>query len=120
MKRYDPATDPQLAARYTAEDMSGKDTDKAELQKIMGLRQEPHTPIIGIVSRLVSHKGLDLICEVLHDMMEMPIQLVVLGKGDKKYEEFFHWASQQYPGRMAVRLDYNEATSSPASSTALT
>ena len=111
MKRYDPATDPQLAARYTAEDMSGKDTDKAELQKIMGLRQEPHTPIIGIVSRLVSHKGLDLICEVLHDMMEMPIQLVVLGKGDKKYEEFFHWASQQYPGRMAVRLDYNEALS---------
>ena len=87
--------------------MSGKDADKAELQKLMGLRQEPHTPIIGIVSRLVSHKGLDLICEVLHDMMELPIQLVVLGKGDKKYEEFFHWASQQYPGRMAVRLDYN-------------
>lgn len=111
MKRYDPATDPQLAARYTVEDMSGKDLDKAELQKIMGLRQEPHTPIIGIVSRLVSHKGLDLICEVLHDMMEMPIQLVVLGKGDKKYEEFFHWAAQQYPGRMAVRLDYNESLS---------
>ena len=111
MKRYDPATDPQLAARYTAEDMTGKDTDKAELQKIMGLRQEPHTPIIGIVSRLVSHKGLDLICEVLHDMMEMPIQLVILGKGDKKYEEFFHWAAQQYPGRMAVRLDYNESLS---------
>ena len=111
MKRYDPATDPQLAANYTAEDMSGKDADKAELQKLMGLRQEPHTPIIGIVSRLVSHKGLDLICEVLHDMMELPIQLVVLGKGDKKYEEFFHWASQQYPGRMAVRLDYNESLS---------
>ena len=63
---------------------------------------------MAIVSRLVSHKGLDLICEVLHDMMELPIQLVVLGKGDRKYEEFFHWAAQQHSGRMAVRLDYNE------------
>ena len=44
-------------------------------------------------------------------MMELPLQLVVLGKGDQKYEEFFHWASQQYPGRMAVRLDYNEELS---------
>ena len=88
--------------------MSGKDVCKAELQRLLGLREEPYVPIVGIVSRLVSHKGLDLICEVLHDMMELPLQLVVLGKGDRKYEEFFHWASQQYPGRMAVRLDYNE------------
>ncbi|MBQ2739557.1 MAG: glycosyltransferase, partial [Oscillibacter sp.] len=58
-----------------------------------------------------SHKGLDLICEVLHDMMELPVQLVILGKGDQKYEEFFHWAANQYPGRMAVRLDYNEELS---------
>ena len=75
---------------------------------MMGLREEPYTPIVAIVSRLVSHKGLDLICEVLHDMMELPLQLVILGKGDRKYEDFFGWAAQQYPGRMAVRLDYNE------------
>ena len=60
--------------------MTGKDEDKAVLQRMLGLRQEPHTPIVAIVSRLVSHKGLDLICEVLHDMMELPIQLVVLGQ----------------------------------------
>ena len=64
-----------------------------------------------MVSRLVSHKGLDLICEVLHDIMELPVQLVILGKGDQRYEEFFYWAAQQYSGRMAVRLDYNEALS---------
>ena len=111
VKRYDPATDSHIAANYTAEDMAGKQADKAELQKLMGLRQEPYVPIVGIVSRLVSHKGLDLVCEVLHDMMELPLQLVILGKGDRKYEEFFNWAAQQYPGRMAVRLDYNEALS---------
>ena len=111
VKRYDPATDPHIAVNYSAADKAGKQADKAELQKLMGLRQEPYVPIVGIVSRLVSHKGLDLVCEVLHDMMELPLQMVILGKGDRKYEEFFQWAAQQYPGRMAVRLDYNEELS---------
>ena len=108
LKRYDPATDSHITANYSKDDMAGKSADKAALQRMMGLREEPYTPIVAIVSRLVSHKGLDLICEVLHDMMELPLQLVILGKGDRKYEDFFGWAAQQYPGRMAVRLDYNE------------
>ena len=111
MERYDPARDPSIVANFSVEDLSGKDADKAHLQRMMGLREDPQVPVVAIVSRLVSHKGLDLICEVLHDMMKLPLQLVVLGKGDKKYEEFFHWAAQQYPGRMAVRLDYNEELS---------
>ena len=111
MKLYDPATDQRITTNYSVDDLAGKDADKAELQRMMGLREEPHVPIVAIVSRLVSHKGLDLICEVLHDMMELPMQMVILGKGDRKYEEFFHWAAQQYHGRMAVRLDYNEALS---------
>ena len=111
MKLYDPSADQRITANYTSDDLTGKNADKAALQRMMGLREEPHVPIVAIVSRLVSHKGLDLICEVLHDMMELPMQLVVLGKGDRKYEEFFHWAAQQYNGRMAVRLDYNEELS---------
>ena len=111
MKLYDPATDQRITANYSVDDLGGKNVDKAALQRMMGLREEPHVPIVAIVSRLVSHKGLDLICEVLHDMMELPMQLVILGKGDRKYEEFFHWAAQQYHGRMAVRLDYNEELS---------
>jgi len=106
--RYDPASDPGIAARYSAEDLSGKAKDKAELQRLLGLREEPGTPIIGIVSRLVSHKGLDLICDVLHDMMELGVQVAVLGKGDQKYESFFQWAAGQYPGRVAVCLGYSE------------
>ena len=111
LNRYDPASDTLITANYSISDMGGKQTDKAALQRMAGLRQEPYVPIVGMVSRLVSHKGLDLVCEVLHDMMELPMQLVVLGKGDRKYEEFFQWAAQQYPGRMAVRLDYNEELS---------
>ena len=111
MKLYDPKNDDRITAKYSIEDMSGKAADKAALQRMMGLREDPNTPVMAIVSRLVSHKGLDLICEVLHDMMELPMQLVILGKGDQKYEEFFSWAAQQYHGRMAVCLDYNEALS---------
>ena len=108
MKLYDPRTDERILQGFSAEDMAGKDACKAELQRMVGLREEPHTPIVAMVSRLVSHKGLDLICEVLHDMMELPMQLVVLGTGDQRYEDFFGWAAQQYPGRMSVRMDYNE------------
>ena len=111
LKLYNPETDKRIASNYSMADMAGKAADKAALQQMMGLKEEADTPILAIVSRLVSHKGLDLICEVLHDMMELPVQLVILGKGDQKYEEFFHWAANQYPGRMAVRLDYNEELS---------
>ena len=111
MKLYDPSADQRITARYSMDDMSGKAEDKAALQRMLGLREEAGTPILAMVSRLVSHKGLDLICEVLHDIMELPVQLVILGKGDRRYEEFFYWAAQQYSGRMAVRLDYNEALS---------
>jgi starch synthase len=108
MKLYDPASDPRIHSNFSAADLAGKAADKAELQKMTGLREEPHTPVVAMVTRLVSHKGLDLICEVIHDMMELPMQLVVLGTGDQRYEEFFHWAAQQYPGRMSINLDYNE------------
>nr|WP_325200993.1 glycogen synthase GlgA [uncultured Oscillibacter sp.] len=111
MKLYDPRTDGRIPKNFSLEDMTGKDVCKAELQRMVGLREEPHTPIVAMVSRLVSHKGLDLICEVLHDMMELPMQLVVLGTGDQRYEDFFGWAAQQYPGRMSVRMDYNEELS---------
>ena len=111
MKLYDPATDGRISANYSVEDMSGKAVDKAALQRMMGLHEDPNVPILAIVSRLVSHKGLDLICEVLHEIMQLPLQMVVLGKGDARFEQFFDWAAHQYPGRLAVRLDYNEALS---------
>lgn len=111
MKLYDPAADGRITANYTAEDLSGKAADKTALQNLMGLNEEPNTPIIAMVSRLVSHKGLDLLREVMGDIMELPAQFVVLGSGDAGYEEFFRRTAERYPGRMAVRLGYNEALS---------
>ena len=111
MKLYDPAADPRIAANYMAEDVSGKAADKAALQKALGLRPEPETPIIAMVSRLVTHKGLDLIREVMGDIMELPVQFVLLGSGDAAYEDFFRHAAERWPERMAIRLGYDEALS---------
>lgn len=108
MKRYDPAHDESLAAPYSADDLTGKRQDKAALQKLLGLQERPDTPILAMVTRLVSHKGLDLVCETLDTIMEKDMQFVVLGKGDAKYETFFEYAKQRYGGRMAVHLGYSE------------
>ena len=108
MKRYDPAHDESLAAPYSADDLAGKRRDKAALQKLLGLKEAPGTPILAMVTRLVSHKGLDLVCETLDTIMEKDVQLVVLGKGEAKYETFFEYAKQRYGGRMAVHLGYSE------------
>ena len=93
MKLYDPAADPRISARYSVDDLAGK------------------AAIIAMVSRLVSHKGLDLLREVMGSIMELPVQFVVLGSGDAGYEDFFRWSAGQYPGRMAVRIGYDEGLS---------
>lgn len=108
MKRYDPAHDESLAEPYSADDLAGKRRDKAALQKLLGLKEAPGTPILAMVTRLVSHKGLDLVCETLDTIMEKDVQFVVLGKGEAKYETFFEYAKQRYGGRMAVHLGYSE------------
>ena len=110
--RYDPTADSGIAANFSAADLSGKAVNKAQLQKMTGLQEDPNVPVIGMVSRLVDHKGLDLVVRVFHEIMELPVQLVVLGTGDKKYEEFFRWAAETYPGRVSATLAYSEALSS--------
>ena len=109
MERYDPSTDKGLTAKYTPTDMSGKAKNKEALQKELGLNVEPNVPVIGIVSRLVSHKGLDLICKVFDQIMELNCQFVVLGSGDWNYEQFFEQKLSWYKGRMALYRGYNES-----------
>ena len=108
MQRYDPSRDKNLAAAYSPDDLAGKKKDKAALQRVLGLQERPDTPILAMVTRLVSHKGLDLVCETLDAFMGKDVQFVVLGKGDAKYETFFEYAKQRYGGRMAVYLGYSE------------
>ncbi len=109
MERYDPSRDPGLTNHYSASRMAGKAKNKEKLQKELNLAADPNVPIIGIVSRLVSHKGLDLICRVFDQIMDLNCQFVVLGSGDWNYEQFFEEKRGQYEGRMALYRGYNEA-----------
>ena len=108
MRRYDPKNDQLITAKYSVGRMTNKAKNKLALQQMMGLEENPDTPVIGIVSRLVSHKGLALVCEALDYFMEKDVQLVVLGKGEEQFESFFKWAQQKYPGRVGVYLGYSE------------
>ncbi len=108
-KSYDPRRDESLIATYGPGKLAGKAKDKEQLQQTMGLQVKPDTPIIAMVSRLVPHKGLDLVCETLDSIMEKDVQFVVLGKGEAQYETFFNYACQRYPGRVAVYLGYSDA-----------
>ena len=100
MALYDPAKKPGLAANFTAKNPAkGKTACKLALQKAVGLREDESAPIIACVSRLVGHKGFSLVTDVLHQIMEMNVQMVVLGTGDWQYEEAFRNAQRQRMGR---------------------
>ena len=99
-----PGQEAGLAANFTAKNPAkGKTACKLALQKAVGLREDESAPIIACVSRLVGHKGFSLVTDVLHQIMEMDVQMVVLGTGDWQYEEAFRSAQRQYPGRFAPR-----------------
>ncbi len=105
---YDPSHDPALPARYDADHMAGKAACKASLQAALGLAQEPDTPLMGIVSRLVGHKGLDIVEQGLDGIMATGCQMVVLGKGDSRFEDFFRGKAWEYGGRLSAQITYAE------------
>ena len=89
-KSYDPETDKDIFYNFSAKSPENKAKDKAALQELFGLPVNADTPLIGIVSRLVAHKGFDLIKRVMWDLVaSTDMQLVLLGSGDWEYESFF-------------------------------
>lgn len=104
---YDPAIDKCIKANFSADDISGKKIDKEELQKEMGLPVKPGVPVIGMVTRLVSHKGLDLVKGILDELLATSeMQLVVLGSGDYEYESYFRWIAEKYPDKVGLRIGF--------------
>ncbi len=100
---YDPETDPSLFANYSKENKSNKAVNKAKLQERLYMEQNPDVPMIGMVTRLVSHKGLDLVKDGVDDVMQNSnAQFVILGSGDMEYENYFKWMQEKYPGRFVL------------------
>ena len=102
---YDPSTDQSLYEHYDVENMAGKAVNKAKLQERLYLEVDPNVPMIGMVTRLVSHKGLDLVKGAVDNIMTYTnAQFAVLGSGDWEYEQFFKEMQAKYPGRFVLCL----------------
>ena len=103
---YNPETDKALFENYSAENFAGKKTCKTELQKMLGLPIKD-VPIIAMITRLVSHKGLELVKTVAEDILHEDIQFVLLGTGDSAYEDYFRGLGANYEGKMSANIAFN-------------
>lgn len=112
-EEYNPQTDPYISVNYSKKDaVSGKKENKVALQKELGLPVREDAFLIGIVSRMTSQKGFDLIGCVLDELLtEMDIQLVVLGSGESQYENMFHHYQSKYPDKVSVHIGFTEERS---------
>ena len=100
---YNPNKDPMIVQNYNVVSQGKrKAVNKAALQEQVGLDVDPDVPLIGMVTRLSSQKGLDLVERVLPEIMNLNVQLVVLGMGDEKFVNLFNWAAHRYQGKVAA------------------
>ena len=105
---YDPATDPVLAQSYTAADPDGKYACRASLRADLSLPDDPDRPLIAVISRLASHKGLDIVREALGGILrDTGAQFVVLGKGEAQYEDFFRALEHEFPDSARALITYD-------------
>ncbi|HLQ23112.1 MAG TPA: glycosyltransferase, partial [Gemmatimonadales bacterium] len=105
---WNPATDPQILARYRADDLEGKQRCKAALQRSYGLPERPDVPLFGMAGRLVQQKGLDLILASKRLLAE-DAQFVFLGSGDPGYEEALAGLARGAPGKIGVQLAFRDS-----------
>ena len=104
---YNPETDTALFANYSAKNIEPKKVCKEELQRMLNLPIKPNVPIIAMISRLVSHKGLDLVREVIEQVLRQDVQFVLLGTGDSAYENYFSDLARRYQGKVVSIISFN-------------
>lgn len=104
---YNCATDNHLFANYTPDDFTNKAECKRRLQEMLGLPQRADVPVIAIISRLVSHKGLDLVTAVIEDLLQDDVQFVVLGTGSAYFEGYFQDLAYRYHDKFSANIVFN-------------
>ena len=105
---WSPDKDALIAMKFSAKNLVGKRVCKEGLLEEMHmLRDNLNRPVLGIVSRFADQKGFDLIAEIAHDLMQEDVQLAVLGTGDRKYEELFRALATDFPGRVGLKVAYD-------------
>jgi len=108
---WDPATDRELPARYTATELAGKATCRAALAGELGLALADDEPLIGVVARMTGQKGIDLIAEIVPELERLGAKLVVLGSGEPAIEDRFRYLATAFAQQLAVRIGFDLALS---------
>ncbi len=110
VKSYNPETDEELVQNYNMRTFNkGKSTCKLALQEELGLEQDVEIPMLVMISRLTSQKGLDLLLHISEELLEDDIQLVILGTGDEFYENAFHDLEWYHPDKVRSLIMFDEA-----------
>ncbi len=109
LELWDPARDTALAAPYSADDPAGKARNKKALQRELGLDVDPARPLVAMVSRLATQKGLDLLEAAWPRLMQRSLQFVLLGSGEEKHIAFFRKQQHRRPGRQSIHLNFDDA-----------
>ncbi len=105
---YNPGTDTGIAKKFNWRTLSAKYENKLALQREIGLPEDADTPLVSVISRLAGHKGLDLVTKMIDDVLSTEsMQLVILGRGEAAYEEFFSQLEQRYPDRVRALITYD-------------
>lgn len=110
-EEYNPLTDELIEKRYDINSIESKMENKLALQRELGLEENKNIPIISIISRLTSQKGIDLIKEIIDCVLTKEVQFVVLGTGEWDYEEFFKGLEKRYPNKVATRIIFDNKLS---------
>jgi starch synthase len=108
-RHWNPQTDPNLPANYSADDFAKhKPSCKAALQTELGLPVQPKVPLVAFIGRLIDQKGIDLLLATMRDWVQShEAQWVVLGTGERKYEEELARFAERFPQKVAVRLEFS-------------
>lgn len=102
---YNPATDSIIYKNYDINSIDDKVYNKKILQDELGLPVDAKTPLIGMATRLVSHKGLDLVTKILESILEKDVQFVIVGTGDQRFIDYFKYLENKYPTKVRALVD---------------
>ena len=108
-QEYNPETDPHIPVRFDASNvLVKKPLAKEALQRELGLTVNREIPVVGMITRLVEAKGLDLVMHIMDELMEEQVQLVVVGTGDEEYADALRELAWRHPGSVSVNILFNE------------